>query len=107
MRTAFLLICSFVVLLAGAGRYAAEPDLAFGTFEGKGYSDWTTTGEAFVNGGVVDVSGVSFPDLADPTRTLTAEGGTTQINRLVVHELRSVGPADESGNDCSVKEEIP
>jgi sucrose-6-phosphate hydrolase SacC (GH32 family) len=52
-----------------------------------------TSIEAFVNGGEVDASGVYFPNMADPTLSLTVEGGSARIRRLVVHELRSIWPA--------------
>ena len=52
-----------------------------------------TSIEAFVNGGEADVSSVYFPDMADPTLSLTVEGGPVQIHRLAVHELRSIWPA--------------
>lgn len=52
-----------------------------------------TSIEAFINGGEVDASGIFFPDMADPTLSLTVEGGPVRIHRLVVHELRSTWSA--------------
>jgi len=52
-----------------------------------------TSIEAFINGGEADANGVYFPDMADRTLSLTVEGGPARIQRLVVHELRSIWPA--------------
>jgi len=49
-----------------------------------------TSIEAFANGGVLDVGGVYFSDMNDATLSLSVEGGSAQIRRLIVHELNSI-----------------
>lgn len=57
-----------------------------------------TSIEAFVNGGQSDLSGVYFPDPGDQTLSLTVEGGSASIHRLVVHELKSIWPTPSGEN---------
>jgi sucrose-6-phosphate hydrolase SacC (GH32 family) len=53
-----------------------------------------TSIEAFVNGGAWDVNAIYFPDMSDETLSLTVDGGAAQIQKLVVHELKGIWPAE-------------
>ena len=57
-----------------------------------------TSVEAFAGGGETDVCGVYFPALTDATLSLTVEGGSAFVERLVVRELHSIW-AEPAGQD--------
>ena len=47
---------------------------------------------------------VYFPDPRDRTHSLVANGGVVKVERLVVHELKSIWGADGSGGRRSAGE---
>lgn len=51
-----------------------------------------TSVEIFVNGGEVDIARAYFPDSANHSLALMADGGGARIERLVVHEMKSIWP---------------
>lgn len=55
-----------------------------------------TSIEIFGNRGVADLSGVFFPDPADRSLSLVAQGGDATLEHLAAHELRPAWPSVDS-----------